>query len=111
MNMFEEVPAGGDVYVLKRILHDWDDATCVGLLRRCRDAMTPSGRVLVVDAIVAPRGVPDPVHISDLLMMTLLPGRERNEAEFRELLGAAGLRQSRVIRTPAMLGIVEGVRA
>jgi hypothetical protein len=51
-NFFESVPKGADAYVLKRIIHDWNDDACEGILRRCRDAVLDGGRVIVVDAVV-----------------------------------------------------------
>jgi hypothetical protein len=110
-DFFVSIPAGGDVYVLKRILHDWDDDTCVGMLRRCREAMGASGRVLVVDAVVPPGNDPHPSKVSDLLMLVVLPGRERTAVEFRSLFEDAGLALTRIVPTPTMLSIVEGVPA
>lgn len=101
----------GDVHLLKRILHDWEDDQCVTILERCREAMAPGGRILVVDAVV-PRG--NGAHQSktlDLLLMSALVGRERTEADFAGLLAAAGLRISRIVPTPTVLSVVEAVAA
>jgi hypothetical protein len=107
-NFFQSIPAGGDAYVFKRILHDWNDARCVSLLRLCRDVVPSGGRVLVIDA-VAPSGNTMPmVNNSDLLMMVLLGGRERSEREFQELFQEAGFRLTRVVLTPFLLSVVEG---
>jgi hypothetical protein len=110
-NFFEAVPKGADAYVLKRIIHDWNDDTNEGILRRCRDAVVDGGRVLVVDAVV-PAG--NEFHFSkpsDLLMMVLLDGRERTEADFRELFGRAGLKLNRIVPTASAVSIVEGERS
>ncbi|MFD7102664.1 MULTISPECIES: methyltransferase [Streptomyces] len=107
-DFFASVPPG-DLYLLKRILHDWDDEQCVGILRNCRRAMAPGGRVLVVDAVIPPGNAPHQGKTLDLMMMASLVGRERTEADFAELFGAAGLRVARVIPTPTVLSIVEGV--
>lgn len=108
-DFFEAVPAGGDAYVLKRILHDWDDATCVEILKRCRDVVPATGKLLVIDAVIPPGNDPHPAKIVDLAMMGILGGGERTEDELRALLAAADFRLSRVIPTMSMLGVIEAV--
>lgn len=108
-DFFTSVPPGGDAYVLKRILHDWSDDVCVTILRNCREAMAPGGRVLVVDTVIPRGNEPHGGKILDVMMMASLPGRERTEEDFRELFTQAGLRLSRVIHTPAALSITEAV--
>ncbi|RLV04513.1 SAM-dependent methyltransferase [Streptomyces griseocarneus] len=110
-DFFTSVPAGGDMYLLKRILHDWDDEQCVTILRNCRRALADGGRVLVIDAVIPPGNEPHGGKTLDLMMMASLVGKERTEPEFRELFAAAGLRLSRVVPTPTVLSIVEGVAA
>jgi hypothetical protein len=110
-NFFESLPLAAEVYVFKRVLHDWDDDTCVALLRRCRSAMSAGGRVLVIDAVIPPGNDPHPAKIVDLIVLASRTGRERTESEFRALFAAAGLRLSRVLPTPSELSIVEGVSA
>ncbi len=107
----KSVPAGGDLYLYKRILHDWNDATCLSLLRVCAGAMPASGRVLVIDAVLPPGNDPHPGKLSDLLIMSILPGRERRSDEFRNLFAEAGLKLTRIIPTPSALCIVEGILA
>ncbi|NUS65651.1 MAG: SAM-dependent methyltransferase [Saccharothrix sp.] len=101
----------GDVYLIKRILHDWDDEQCVRILRHCREAVSERGRVLVVDAVIPPGNDPDPGKVIDLLMMSSLTGRERTRAEFDALFARAGFRLERVLPTGTRLSIVEGVPA
>lgn len=110
-DFFQSVPAGADVYVLKRILHDWSDEVCVDILRNCRSAMANDGRVLVVDTVIPPGNAPHGGKVLDVMMMASLPGRERTEAEFRKLFDRAGLRLSRVIPTPTAMSITEAVAA
>lgn len=110
-NFFESVPTGADAYVLKRIIHDWNDDTCEAILRRCRDAVIDGGRVIVVDAVVPPGNEFHFSKSSDLLMMVLLDGWERTEADFRALFGRAGLKLNRIVPTAAVVSIVEGERA
>ncbi|MFJ9453799.1 methyltransferase [Kitasatospora sp. NPDC101447] len=109
-DFFASVP-DGDVHLLKRITHDWDDEDCVTLLGHCRRALRPGGRVLVLDAVVPPGNAPHQAKTLDLMMMASLTGRERTEADFAELLGRAGLRLSRVLPTPTVLSVVEAVAA
>lgn len=90
-DFFAGVPVGADAYVLAQILHDWDDADAVAILRRCREAMAPGARLLVLEQVLADDGGPDPAHLLDLHMLVLLGGRERTEAQWRELLSDAGL--------------------
>jgi len=106
--LFESIPAGADLYVLKRVLHEWPDDICEGILRRCHDAAGKDGRVIVVDAVIPPGNHPDLTKAVDLLMMILLDGRERSEADFRELFARAGLKLTRIVATPSRLSIVEG---
>lgn len=94
----EAVPPGADHYLVKHVLHNWSDDTCVKILRNCVSAMSPGGRVLVIEAVLAPDGRADTAALLDLDMLVLTGGRERRKPELRRLLQAAGLR-------------VEGVRA
>ena len=112
-DFFYDVPTGFGLYVMKRIIHDWDDDRAVGILRRCRDAMAKTSRVLVIDAVMKPGNEPDPNKNLDFTIMALTPGRERTEDEFAALFAAAGLRLTRVIPTehPSTLSLVEGERA
>ena len=110
-DFLQSVPALFDAYVLKRVLHDWDDDTCVAILRRCREGLPAAGRVLAIDAVLRPGNDPDPSKVSDLLMMILCPGRERTEAEFAAVFATAGLHLTRVVPTPTPLSIVEGAPA
>jgi hypothetical protein len=110
-DFFQSVPKGGDVYVLKRILHDWDDDTALRILKNCAAALTFTARIVVVDAVIKPGNDPDPNKGLDVGIMALLRGRERTAAEFHALFSAAGLRVTRIIATPApsTLSIIEAV--
>jgi hypothetical protein len=88
-SFFERVPAG-DAYVLSRILHDWDDAKAAAILRVIREAAPDEARLLVVDAVVPPGNDPHASKWLDLLMLVLAGGRERNESDWRALLGDTG---------------------
>ena len=111
-DFFVSVPVSGDTYLLSRVLHDWDDGDAGRILATCRSAMKTGVPLLVVEAILPERATDAPAVIRmDLHMLILLGARERTEAEFRNLLGAAGFTVQRVVRTvsSAGLGIVEAV--
>src|ERR1700730_6745115 len=109
-DFFKSVPAGGDAYILKRILHDWSDQRCVQILGVCREAMGEKTRIFAVDAVVPPGNESHPSKVMDILMMALVEGRERTEEEFRDLYRQAGLKLTKVVATPSVLSIVEGER-
>jgi O-methyltransferase domain/Dimerisation domain len=89
-DFFDTVPAGGDVYVLAQILHDWDDGTAAAILRRCAAAMTPQARLLILEQVVPDGAEPHPAKLLDLHMLVLLGGRERGEGDWRRLLADGG---------------------
>lgn len=110
-DFFKAVPSGGDGYLMKYIMHDWNDEQCATILSRCREEMNPDGRVLVVDTVVAPGNQPQWGKLLDINMLVLTGGRERTEAEFAELFGKAGFRLQAVHPTQCPLSVVEAVRA
>lgn len=101
------VPAA-DLYVLKRILHNWDDERSIRILRNCRQAMRPDGRVLVIDAVIPDGDEPHQSKQMDFMMLAALTGQERSAAELHPLFAAAGLQVTRVIPTDSPMAIVEG---
>jgi SAM-dependent methyltransferase len=88
-SFFESVP-DGDVYLLVTILHDWDDERAAAILRTIRRAARPDARLIILDAVVPPGNDPVGAKWLDLLMLTLLGGRERDEEQWRILLEAGG---------------------
>jgi hypothetical protein len=110
-DFFEAVPSGGDGYLMKYILHDWNDEQCATILSRCREAMNPDGRVFVVDTLLESGNEPQLGKLMDINMLVLTGGRERTEAEFAELFGKSGLRLEAVHPTECPLSVVEAVRA
>jgi hypothetical protein len=109
-DFFEAVPKGGDAYMMKRTLHDWDDERCSKILANCCAAMNEKGMVLVVDAVIPPGNDPDRGKLLDMQML-IIGGRERTKQEFATLFREAGLKLTRVVPTKCPLSIVEGVRA
>jgi hypothetical protein len=111
-NMFESVPAGADAYFMKHILHDWDDAACGKILAAIRAAIPPDGRLLVSEKLILPGPTGYYAKIGDLVMLVHNQGgRERTEAEFRELFAAAGFKLIKVVPTAADHSVLEAVRA
>jgi len=106
-NFFESVPAGGDLYALKFILHDWDDDRCVTILRHIRAGLAPRGKVLVCEQLVGPHNEPDPAKWMDLHMMAMPGGRERTKDEYAALFARAGLRVTRTIPTACPMSLLE----
>jgi hypothetical protein len=110
-DFFAAVPPGGDSYVLRHILHDWDDERSVAILRTCAQAMPPRSKVLVVEAIVASGNEGSQTKFLDLQMLVMNGGRERTAAEYERLFASAGLRLTRIIPTASDANIIEGERA
>jgi len=111
-DFFASVPEGGDAYIMKHIIHDWDDDRASQILQNCHRALQPGGKLLIVDAVIPPGNRAHFGKLLDLEMLVLTPrGRERTQAEFRELLKRSGFRLRRVVATETHLSVVEGVRA
>lgn len=108
VDMFQSIPAGGDVYILKQILHDWNDDEVIQILRNCRQAISAHGKLLHIGEVLKPSNEPDFGKWLDLNMLIQLTGRERTKTEFRELYAVAGFKLTRVIPTEGPT-IVEGV--
>jgi len=109
-DFFEEVPAA-DLYLLKMILHDWDDAACLTILRNCRAAARPGARAVVVEAVVGATGEPSFAAVLDINMLASTTGQERDLDEFDALYAASGWRRTRTVptRTPQVIQELEAV--
>ncbi|MEU7043271.1 methyltransferase [Streptomyces varsoviensis] len=110
-DFFTSVPPAADVYLVKRVLHDWHDDDCLRILRACRAAMTADSRLLVIDAVLPRDNAPHHGKTLDVLMMASLSGRERGADDFRRLLTDAGLAMVRVHPTASSLSVVEAAVA
>jgi len=108
-SFFESLPKDADAYIMKYIIHDWADPECIQILSNCRKGIRPGGRLLVVDQVVPGRNEPGVSKLMDLEMLVLPGGMERTEKEFRELFTASGFRLERIIPTPGIQCIIEGV--
>lgn len=98
-DFFESIPCGGDVYILKHIILNWDDNESVRLLSRCRDAMSENSCLLIVESLLPPPNTPHYAWALDLMMVNLLTGRERTRDDYDTLLQKADLAITRVIPT------------
>lgn len=107
-SFFDAVPAAADAYLLKSIIHDWDDTPAVRILRTCRDAIAATGKLLVVERVIQPGNDPDPAKYQDLNMLVMLGGRERTPDDFRALYTQAGFHLTRIIPTPSGFSVIEG---
>lgn len=101
------VPAGGDLYLLKHVLHDWDDARCTQILRNVRSAMAKDATVVVVEMLIPEDGSPSPAILLDLNMLVMLPGRERTATEMAALLATADLAITKVVATHSPFSVIE----
>ena len=111
-DFFREVPAGADAYLLKHVIHDWDDEKAVAILSNCRRAMDRDGRLLVVEGTYPPRIdrslASRAAAANDVNMLVCTGGRQRSEAEFSALYRAAGFELTKVVPTPARVAVIEG---
>jgi hypothetical protein len=110
-DFLSEAPADGDLYLLKSILHDWDDEHCTRILTNIHRAASAQARVLVVEMLLPDEPQPTPVTLMDMNMLVMLGGRERTAAEFRQLLASSGWKIERVIPTPGLFSVIEAVRS
>jgi SAM-dependent methyltransferase len=110
-DFFESIPMGGDIYLLKAVLHDWDDEQSAAILRNCRRAIPSNGRLLLIERAVPERFEGNPIHHAiarmDLHMLVEFGGKERTEAEFRSLLEGAGFKLSSAVATSTEFSILE----
>jgi hypothetical protein len=107
-DFFKNIPEGADLYVMKHIIHDWTDEECCIILRNIRNAMKPTSKVLIMDAVIEPGNTPQFEKLMDMNMLALCTGRERTEKEFAELLARSGLKLSKIYNKNK-LPIIESV--
>ena len=110
-NFFESVPAGADAYMLKHIIHDWDDESSINILRNIHSAMNENGKVLIIEMVVPQGSEPHPSKALDILMLVMEGGKERTKEEYGKLLEASGFRLTRIVPTQSPYSVIEGERA
>lgn len=109
-NFFESVPTGADAYMMKHIIHDWDDESSVKILRNIRSVMNENGKVLIIEMVVPEDNEPHPSKALDVLMLVMEGGKERTRDEYGKLLEASGFRLTRIIPTKSPYSVIEGER-
>lgn len=110
-DFFQSVPAGADAYMMKHIIHDWDDEHSIKILRNIRSAMNEGGKVLIIEMVVPEGNEPSPSKALDLLMLVMEGGKERTKDEYKKLLETSGFRLSRIVPTKSPYSVIEGERA
>ena len=114
-DFFKAVPAGGDAYLLKHVIHDWNDDRAAEILRNCRRAMGAEAKLLILEGVYPPRidqsDESRGAAANDVNMLVCTGGRQRSEAEFRNLYEAAGFRLTQILPTETPVKVIEGIPA
>jgi O-methyltransferase domain/Dimerisation domain len=110
-SFFESIPAGGDAYTLKHILHDFPEPECLAVLKNVRDAIKPDGKLLVIEYVLAGNNSRHIGNIIDLWLLLLLGAKERTSEQYTELFAKAGFKLTRVVSTTSPVSIVEAIPA
>ena len=108
-DFFQAVPSGGDAYLMKHIIHDWNDTQCITILQNCRKAIRENGKILIIEMIVPDGNEPSISKLLDLQMLAILPGRERTVNEYRSLFEHSGFNLTKIISTKSPYSIIEGI--
>jgi SAM-dependent methyltransferase len=113
-DFFKGVPSGADAYIIKHVIHDWNDQRAVAILKNIHRAMRRDGELLIVEGVYPPRidqsDISRGAAANDVNMLVCTGGRQRSEVEFRSLCEAAGFSLTRIVPTPAQLSVIEGLR-
>lgn len=109
-NFFESVTAGGDAYLLKHIIHDWDEEKAIAILKNCHQAMSQHGTLLLFETIIPTGNASSFSKLFDLNMLVMTGGRERTQEEYQVLLLHAGFQLTQVIQTPSPISIIEALK-
>ena len=108
-DFFQSVPGNADAYILKSVIHDWDDERSITILKNCRKAITANGKLLLVERVMPQRMEASPTHqqmaMLDMNMLVMPGGRERTQAEYRSLFAAAGFELERILPLPQTVGV------
>ncbi len=109
-DFFQSVPAGGNAYIMKHIIHDWDDEHSLKILHNCHESMSENGKILVVEMVIPEGNTPSLGKFLDLEMLLFLRSFERTEAEYRALFYQAGFELTKIVPTASPYSVIEGVR-
>jgi hypothetical protein len=110
-NFFESAPPGADYYLLKNVLHNWNEDDCIRILKNVRNVMPDHGKILIIEMVIEEDNRPSFGKLIDIQMMVFMnKGKERTRKEFHELFKKADLKVNRIIRTVAPLSIIEASR-
>jgi hypothetical protein len=109
-DIFQEVPSGADAYLMKWIIHDWNDERSLTILKNCHRAMADNGKLLLVEMVIAPGNEPDWGKLLDLNMLVMTGGCERTAAEYGALLAQAGFKLTRIVPTEGPASVIEAVK-
>jgi SAM-dependent methyltransferase len=106
---FDKIPEGGDGYVLKSFINNWEDHDAVKVLNNCRRAMSPDGKLIVIEPVLLPANEPDYGKLMDLQLLVLQKSRERTKEDFENLLGLSGFSMRSIFRTESEFSVIEAV--
>ncbi|MBO1349428.1 MAG: methyltransferase [Hormoscilla sp. GUM202] len=110
-DFFNTIPEGGDAYLLKHIIHNWGDEQAIAILKNCYQAMGEAGRLLAIEMVIPPGNEPSAGKLMDINMLVMCAGgRERTEAEYGELLKAAGFKLTLIVPTASDVSVIEAVK-
>jgi len=110
-SFFDSIPVRADAYMMKYIIHDWDDARARTILENCVESMNPGGKILVVDYVIPEDNEAHIGKLLDIEMLVMAGGNERTRTQFEDLFSTVGLRLSKIVPTATPLCMVEGTRA
>lgn len=108
-SFFDSVPAGGDLYIMKSIIHDWQDTEALAILESLRKAAEPSSKLVLYETVVTPPGEKHFAKLLDIEMIVHAGGRERTRDEYADLLRRAGFRLTRVLPSAGPASVIEAV--
>ena len=110
-SFFDATLPAADIYILKRILHDWNDEDCIKILKTCSQSLTADTSLYIFDAVVAESNQPDFAKNVDMVMLVLFGGKERTAAEWKTLITKAGLSIKKIEKTGTMLSCIHVCKA
>lgn len=108
-SFFESLPSGKEVYLLKHVIHNWDDAQVLQILQNCRAAMTIGKKLLIMENVLSENSTQRSVLLDLMMLVSVASGKLRSEDEFTELLQASGFALKQIIPTSSDLSIIEAV--